>query len=198
MCDLFSKYTVLFIGYGLTEFELLDYLTLKAKTIDNKKKHYALMPYYSFENSIMKHDRLYYNSLNIEIIPYAKDDNGYNQLIEIVNDWTNKSNYLNLIDTELEDIFTKADLDETDIQRIVEIILRDDSLLNSFIKLCNKKPEFTPKLIEVIYANNFFNPQNNCDYWQILEFLKIYVKYCNDSGETKYFCENTFGESNTG
>ena len=185
LCDLFSKYTVLFIGYGLTEFELLDYLTLKAKTIDNKKKHYALMPYYSFENSIMKHDRLYYNSLNIEIIPYAKDDNGYNQLIEIVNDWTNKSNYLNLIDTELEDIFTKADLDEKDIQRIVEIILRDDSLLNSFIKLCNKKPEFTPKLIEVIYANNFFNPQNNCDYWQILEFLKIYVKYCNDSGETK-------------
>ncbi len=177
LSDLFSKYTVLFMGYGLAEFELLDYLTLKARSYKSQKKHYALMPYYSFEKRIMEHDRLYYNSLNIEIIPYAKDVNGYKQLIEIVNDWTNKSSFLNLVDTELEGIFNKAKLDRNDIKRIVEIISRDDSLLNSFLNLCNRKPEFTPILIKSLYENRFFNSNKNCDYWPILNFLKVYITY---------------------
>lgn len=176
--DLFTNYSVLFIGYGLAEFELLDYLTLKSKNIKTEHQHYALMPYYSYEQKIADYDQLYYSNLNINIIPYAKDKNGYEQLIYVLDDWSNKFSFLNRIDAELEDVFSKNELSDYDSKRIVEIILRDEGLLKDFLKLCKNTPKHTIKLIEKLYENDFFNPNKNCDFWQILGFLEIYVAFC--------------------
>ena len=86
----------------MSEFELLDYLTLKAKSDKSIKQHYALMPYYSYERKISEYDQLYFNSLNIKIIPYAKDTNGYNQLENIIEKWRNTSDFLNITNLKLE------------------------------------------------------------------------------------------------
>lgn len=180
--DLFSNFTVLFIGYGLAEFELLDYLTLKAKSNSASKRHYALMPYYSFEKKIMEHDQLYYDTLNIQIIPYAKDINGYNQIVYIADKWSNKNNFLRCIDTELQDIFTKDKLIKKDCERILNIVSKDDSFLREFLNLCSRKPEFTPILLEYLYQYGFFKPERNCD---LLGFLYVYIDYCNKSENYK-------------
>ncbi|MBP3773487.1 MAG: SIR2 family protein [Treponema sp.] len=182
--DLFSEYTVLFIGYGLAEFELLDYLILKAQGNKSGKQHYALKEYFSFERQLMNHDQLYYKSLNIKIIPYAKDINRFNQLIEIAKNWSTKTTLLNRMDTELEALFTKSNLLDNDINRIVSIISRDDALESFFLTLCNKRPEFTTSLIKVLYENDFFNPNKNCEWWQILQFLKTFIDYSNKDKNT--------------
>lgn len=83
-----DRYNVLFIGYGLGEFEILDYLVSKSGYDPNNsyKKHFILLPYWSNENKIVKYEKPYYNSLNINTIPYSKD-NGYEQLVEIIKKW---------------------------------------------------------------------------------------------------------------
>ena len=182
--ELFKNYTVLFIGYGLEEFELLDYLTLKAKGNNSDKKHYALMPYYSFDKKIAEYDQIYFDSLNIQIIPYAMDDKGYDQLIDIMKDWGNTTTFINQIDTELTMLFSQNTFTGQDIKRILEIIKLDTSFFFCFLKLCTKKPAMTPYLMKPLYDNGFFKQGNDDSSWYILDFLFAFVR-CYKSENTR-------------
>lgn len=48
LTEIFSNYVVLFIGYGVSEFELLDYIIVKTNTA-NRPRHFLLNPYYKEE-----------------------------------------------------------------------------------------------------------------------------------------------------
>jgi len=93
---LFVKFTVLFIGYGLEEYELLEFLVHKSqihtsnhlKSKEKEIKHYLLYPLFSWEQDMLEFYKLYYRDLKIEIIPYKKDKKGYEQLYEVIKAWT--------------------------------------------------------------------------------------------------------------
>ncbi|MCW4051215.1 MAG: SIR2 family protein, partial [Candidatus Bathyarchaeota archaeon] len=94
---LFGTKTILFIGYGLSEFEVLDFLFTKNKT-KVKNTHFILMPYYEGNEDIVDFDQHYFNELGIKIIPYKKDELGYDQLYAILDEWSelikSKTSYL--------------------------------------------------------------------------------------------------------
>ncbi len=86
-----SEYTLIFIGYGLNEFELLDYLALTDE--ENKKSrnpHYILLPFFSHQKKLAEFEQVYFKNFNINIIAYSKDKKGYDFLIEIIREWKNK------------------------------------------------------------------------------------------------------------
>jgi len=91
---IFDRHTVLFIGYGMSEFELLDFIVMKYGSTDfTQMKHFILSPYYSGEEeTALKFDRYYYHKMGITVVPYQKDQNGYNQLYEVIKDWNRKIN----------------------------------------------------------------------------------------------------------
>ncbi|MCK9420585.1 MAG: SIR2 family protein [Nitrospirae bacterium] len=86
---IFREYTVLFLGYGVSEFEILDFILRS----DPRKKqalsprHFMLSPFYSGEDNILSYEQAYYNDLGINILGYEKDTNGYRQLIEVIKHW---------------------------------------------------------------------------------------------------------------
>jgi len=86
-------YTVLFIGYGLSEFELLDYVIGKASSEETKGnikkscRHFALLPYYNEEEHLKDIHQLYYNHLGIKILAYRKNEKGYEQLFYVIRNW---------------------------------------------------------------------------------------------------------------
>ena len=90
---IFREYTVLFLGYGVAEFEILDFI-LK----DNPRnqaltpKHFMLSPFYKGEENILRYEQAYYNDLNINILGYEKDTNRYDQLIEVIRFWNDEIN----------------------------------------------------------------------------------------------------------
>ncbi len=86
---MFKTYTVLFIGYGLSEFELLEFIIPKSDNTNSKKK-YILEGYFTGEENIVNYETKYYEALGIELIPYSKDDKGYDQLFEIIQAWAVK------------------------------------------------------------------------------------------------------------
>ena len=83
--EIFTKYTVLFLGYGMSEFELMDYLFTSIQ--GTRKKHYFLKDYFTHEQRIYEFDQMYFDDLGIELIPYAKDMLGFNQLPIIIDQW---------------------------------------------------------------------------------------------------------------
>ncbi|MBI4679854.1 MAG: SIR2 family protein [Nitrospirae bacterium] len=99
---IFSTYSVLFLGYGLTEFEVLDYI-LK----DKRGSHFLLKGYYTGEEKFFGYEQKYYNDLNVTVVPFNKDKKGYGQLHDVVKEWTDEikqvTGYLSKAMKEIDD-----------------------------------------------------------------------------------------------
>ncbi len=136
MEEVFQKYTVLFVGYGLSEFEILDFLIEKFHFKD--KKHFILQPYFEDEEKICELDKHYFHSLGIKLIPYAIDEKGYDQLYYVIKDWCTqvkvRSAELYSINHEVEKLVKKDNLEEAEILRIFQTIKNDSTYRNLFFK----------------------------------------------------------------
>lgn len=84
--------TILFVGYSLSEFELLKYLIDPDKEKKNKRL-FKLEAYYRNEKDTrLKLDEAYYDELGIKLLPYFIDGKGYETLFDVLEDWISKIN----------------------------------------------------------------------------------------------------------
>lgn len=81
---LFTK-TILFVGYGLGEFELLEYM-YKNITL-SKNRYFYLRGYYTHEKRLCDFEQMYFNQMKVKLIPYAKDKKGFKQLPIVIKEW---------------------------------------------------------------------------------------------------------------
>ena len=88
--DLFRDKTVLFIGYGLAELEILEYLIVKTRTKEKglQPRHFLLQGFYSHERELMVSMRTYYRECGIELVPFLKDKGGWEQLVNVLESWS--------------------------------------------------------------------------------------------------------------
>lgn len=92
MNEMLSK-QILFIGYGLREFQLLSIIANNSSDEDLKKEksyRFALMPYYMNHENIIECEKRYFMKLGIEIIPYYKDLREYDELYEVIKKWSDE------------------------------------------------------------------------------------------------------------
>lgn len=80
-----SNWTILFIGYGVNEFELIRYF-LNDKNKDLKRL-FLLEGYLT--KDIVKYDldRQYYDSLGITLVPFSREKYDYSSLIKVLAKW---------------------------------------------------------------------------------------------------------------
>jgi hypothetical protein len=111
--QVFEKYTVLFLGYGMSEFEVLDFLISKydknAFSGGHKEvKHFTLLPFFKGEQNILRFNQDYYNRMGVRVIAYEADQDGYNKLYEIIKRWRSEilqsTTLLNDTFREIEDL----------------------------------------------------------------------------------------------
>jgi len=106
---IFNEYTVLFIGYGLAEFELFDYIIQKAKAGGvTEIKHFVLMGFFAGEDNLVDYEQSYFNQLGIKVIPFAKDKNGYDQQFQIIQSWNRDIKQTSTILSSTFDEITEA------------------------------------------------------------------------------------------
>lgn len=89
---LFQQKTVLFVGYGLEELEILEYVILKARrppgTEANEAKHYLLHGFYSHEHELMRSlTRYYLEECGIQLIPYLRDHKDWDQILDVLEEF---------------------------------------------------------------------------------------------------------------
>jgi hypothetical protein len=87
---IFSEYTVLFVGYGLEEYEVMEFIISKTQTVRNEVRHFMLYPIFKKESNLLEFQRKYYSELGVELVPYSKDHNGYEQLVNVIEEWSSQ------------------------------------------------------------------------------------------------------------
>lgn len=85
--EMFARYHVLFVGYGLEEFEVLDHLMAKVNTTANAR-YYYVTGYFEHEEKIVNLDKKYFETMGIGLIPYQLNKKGYEQLKEVIKKWS--------------------------------------------------------------------------------------------------------------
>jgi len=80
---IFTEYTILFIGYGLSEFSILEHIIKKIKL----QKHYALVGTYLNEINVFGLMKKYFESIGVLAIPFYLDSIGYDRLITVLDSW---------------------------------------------------------------------------------------------------------------
>jgi hypothetical protein len=84
---LFDQKSVLFLGYGLEELEILEYIIMKARASGHRKeaKHFMLQGFFSFETELCNALQTYFlNECGVELIPYLRDEHDWRQLIFVL------------------------------------------------------------------------------------------------------------------
>jgi SIR2-like protein len=92
---LFKNKTVLFIGYGLDELEILEYVILKAGrpagAPGREPRHYILQGFFSHEEALLRTLKSYYLSeCDIQLIPFRRDDKDWDQLLDVLEDFARR------------------------------------------------------------------------------------------------------------
>lgn len=206
--EIFHKYVVLFIGYGLTEFELLDYIMKKSATNKNEiPNHYLLKAYNSHDRKLADCDELYYRELNVNLIPFSISENGYGQLIDVINDWEKKisdKGELNVNKLEVFDNYFQVEQfcseDAEKILGLIDLKNNDDPLIYRLIKKCYLNPEISIYFVKRLFENGYFEEENNpapvnkgndlysIRAWNILELVGICFDNALKSKKNRDIC----------
>jgi len=88
--ELFEKKTILFIGYGLEEAEILEHILRRGRVKDTKdKRRFALMPFFLSQSPLYGMLYEYYlKSFGLHLIGFVRDHKDYRQLEDIVKTWS--------------------------------------------------------------------------------------------------------------
>jgi hypothetical protein len=85
---LFRNKTVLFVGYGLEDLEILEYVVQKAQqqgvSDRPQARHFMLQGYFAHEYELMRSLTQYYAQCDIELIPFRRDVRDWAQLTEVL------------------------------------------------------------------------------------------------------------------
>ncbi len=193
----FSKYTVLFLGYGMSEFEILDFLITKYGKPKGAKelKHYILLPFYSAEENILQFEQEYYGDMGIQVIGYEKDENGYNQLYYVIKKWNEDINRTSTytLDSfnELENLVKRL-MKQEDINKILQLIKNDSAQEEHLFKILSSNDKPFP-LFKPLKNAGYFNPDKNpapkevenqkgyftIPHWDVLNYLENVAKHNN-------------------
>jgi hypothetical protein len=90
--SLFDKKTVLFIGYGLEETELLEHILRKSDAREeSEKKRFSLQGFFSTQAPLYNRLNDYYQqSFGVSILGYLRDRKDYHQLEEVMRRWSDE------------------------------------------------------------------------------------------------------------
>jgi len=92
---LFTNYNVLFVGYGLEELEILEYVITKGRMSNadgnTEIRHYLLQGFYSHEEALARSLMPYYADCGVQMIPFLRDHQDWNQLVEVLESFAQLS-----------------------------------------------------------------------------------------------------------
>lgn len=94
--DLFERKTVLFVGYGLDESEILEHILRRGlgrgvARSSSERKRFILQGYYKSQQRLYEYLSVYYEkSFEVHVIGYVRDHEDYWQQETLLRDWTQR------------------------------------------------------------------------------------------------------------
>lgn len=153
----FLEYTVLFVGYGLAELQLLE-LVFPGEPNSSALNHVLLMPFYRGEERILSFECEYYRELGIEVIAYEKDERGYYQLYDVIKQWSRQINIVTpFVPQAYEEIERLVnEYGDEKAARLFQMIQNDPPLEDHFFKVVSD-----PQWLVPLKEKGYFDPRKN-------------------------------------
>jgi hypothetical protein len=86
---LFELRTVLFIGYSLSELEILEYVLQKSASVSSKReaepRHFIIQGFFSHELPLARSLNGYFARFGVTLIPFSRDERDWDQLENVVD-----------------------------------------------------------------------------------------------------------------
>ncbi len=156
-----TKYVVLFIGYGLDEYEILEYMLSKVTSPKRTRTHYLLYSCFKEDMKLVSLLKKYYLGFGVELIPYDTSKKGYDQLITIIDEWSKVLNVfsseqdhiqkIQFIDEVLADTSSKFDVNS---KAVMEMANNDESLEKYLYKKISDI-----RWLDLLIENGSYNPE---------------------------------------
>lgn len=189
---LFSDYTVLFVGYGLEELQLLEYLIITNNRNNGIARHFYLMPMYEGEDHLLEFQQAYFQKLGINVIAYDISKYGYQQLYEVIKRWRTEIRLTTSSLVATLGIIEQAvaSCDEATVTRVLQLIKNDATVRDHFFKHVSLPCWLTP-----LADAGYFDPSKNrspvsipdnpgyvsVPYWNVLQYLeKVATRIASD------------------
>lgn len=146
---MFANYTVLFVGYGLAEFEVLDTIIRANPATDPGKDgrtHFLLYPCFSvdaIQTDLVS--KFFLGQCGVKVIPYHIDSNGYKELVNVFKVWSS--------DLEIRDAST------LDLHSLLDSYIKDgsqDVSRKAAISFVQKHPELTAYFLNSLKDLSWF------------------------------------------
>lgn len=160
LSEMFKNYTVLFVGYGLAELEVLDYIIRSNESLRTGKaepRHFLLYPMRSTESAQTRFiEHFFRDQCGVHVISYCIDEKGYSEVVEVFKRWNSE---LDIRDPTILDLQMRLD---------GYIASPSDANREAGLRLVRKKPElawyFVNSLTDVAWFSDldkagFFNPE---------------------------------------
>lgn len=157
LSDMFRNYTVLFVGYGLAELEVLDHIVRSNESLTKgaaKERHFLLYAHRTTESvqtEFMTH--FFRDQCGVQVIPYCIDSKGYQELVEVFKAWSTE---LDVRDPTILDLQARLD-------RCVTKPTPDNR--GAAMRLVQKHPELAAYLINSLKEVAWFNDLDAAGYF---------------------------------
>ena len=191
---LFTHRNVLFVGYGLEELEILEYVIGKARVgADPGKtelKHFILQGFFSHEYELERSLRSYYRECGIELISFLRDQKDWGQLVDVLEEYARlapagpplKIHRLHDMETFFKVEFSR------DLPIIIEMMSEDEEYERLGFELFLKRDDFET-FFDHLADSGLFGPSHNpapvevdkpgyfrVPYWHALGYLEAVAR----------------------
>lgn len=150
--------TIIFIGYGLNEFEIIDYIVTKIGGI-NQTKVYLFEPFCSNQEIIYRSRKSYFETLNIKLVPYDISEKGYMQLIDVLEYLYNKISknvFIPIID-DFKKWCSRFD-DKSSFKEILSQLKKEDNISHERTIVDELRKQNDSRWIKSFYEEGLFSP----------------------------------------
>ncbi len=139
--------TVVFVGYGLAELEILEYIVRRNRRAskDGEPRHFLLYPHRSNEIKQTEYLKDFYrHECGVEVIEYCIDDKGFSEVVDLLKFWRP------LLEVKEPNIL--------DLQAYLDMCVKDPSAPHreAAIGISKKHPELSAYLVNALTDELWF------------------------------------------
>jgi hypothetical protein len=163
---LFGECHVLFLGYGLSEFELLEFIFKKPKTVHSTPYRHFMLIDDSADGFRKPYLQKYYKDMGIKLISYNSDICGYDQLYYVIKEWSQElqstPQYVKLTDDQeqLRKLATQA-YDKTAAETAWILLRRPDLESFFFDTLSDSSYDIRRSWLRPLDRHGLFSPEHH-------------------------------------
>ena len=156
---MFKNYTVLFVGYGLAELEVLDQIIRSNESLRTgtaEPRHFLLYAYRSTESVQTQFiEHFFHDQCGVRVIKYCIDAKGFQEVVEVIKGWS----------SELD----VRDPNTLDLQAHLDRCIASPNAVNreAAFRLVRKRPDLGPYFVNSLKDLVWFSDLDGAGFFNV-------------------------------